>query len=69
MKQLIEQFEEKQYSTIGVKTVDKKETHRYGIVEPKESSSADRLSKIVDLIEKPKQVLPIRIWPSWVAIF
>ncbi len=53
LRQLIEQFEEKQSSVIGVKKVPEEETHRYGIIDPVEQQ--DRLYKVEKFVEKPAQ--------------
>lgn len=53
IKQLIKQYEYMEKSIIGVQSVNKNETDRYGIVDPIESS--EKLSEVKKLIEKPKQ--------------
>ncbi|MCM3739785.1 UTP--glucose-1-phosphate uridylyltransferase GalU [Oceanobacillus luteolus] len=52
LKQLIDQFDEKQSSIVGVQTVGEHETHRYGIVDP--STKEDRLYEVNHFVEKPK---------------
>lgn len=52
-KQLINQYNETGSSVIGVQTVPDNETHRYGIIDP--ISSNDRLYKVSNFVEKPKQ--------------
>ena len=51
LKQLIDQFDEKQRSVIGVQTVPDGETDRYGIIDPSEKDG--RLYKVKNFIEKP----------------
>ncbi|MCJ8007985.1 UTP--glucose-1-phosphate uridylyltransferase GalU [Lederbergia wuyishanensis] len=53
LKQLIQQFEGKQRSVVGVQQVPEEETHRYGIVNP--SSNQGRLYEVNTFVEKPKQ--------------
>jgi UTP--glucose-1-phosphate uridylyltransferase len=53
LRQLINQFEEKQSSIIGVQRVPEEETNRYGIVDHGHSSG--RLYSVNQLVEKPKQ--------------
>ncbi len=55
-KQLIEQFNEKQASVVGVKTVSLDEVSSYGIVTPENTSDKDKkLLKLSDMVEKPKK--------------
>lgn len=51
LKQLIDQFEEKQSSIVGVQVVSDHETYRYGIVDP--SKKDGRLYQVHDFVEKP----------------
>lgn len=51
LKQLINQFEERQRSIIGVQTVPDGETDRYGIIDP--AGKDGRLYKVKTFIEKP----------------
>lgn len=51
LKQLIDQFDKKQRSVVGVQTVSVSETHRYGIVDP--SMKEDRLYQVHHFVEKP----------------
>ncbi|BCB05764.1 UTP--glucose-1-phosphate uridylyltransferase GalU [Bacillus sp. KH172YL63] len=53
LKQLINEFEEKQSSIIGVQEVADKDVSKYGVISPEDSSSNDNLVKIKDLVEKP----------------
>ena len=52
IKQLMEQFENTKKSVIGVQTVNEKETHRYGIVDPIDANG--RLFSVNKFVEKPK---------------
>ncbi|MFF2497403.1 UTP--glucose-1-phosphate uridylyltransferase GalU [Peribacillus sp. NPDC058075] len=51
LKQLINQFEETNNSVIGVQTVPKEETNRYGIIDP--SFQDGRLYQVENFVEKP----------------
>lgn len=51
LKQLINEFEEKQSSIIGVQEVADKDVSKYGVISPEDSSSNDNLVKIKDLVE------------------
>lgn len=51
IQQLIEQYEVKQKSIIGVQEVPYEETHRYGIVEPK--TKQGRRYEVSQFVEKP----------------
>ncbi|MED3985214.1 UTP--glucose-1-phosphate uridylyltransferase GalU [Peribacillus simplex] len=51
LKQLINQFEETNNSIIGVQTVPKEETNRYGIIDP--SFKNGRLYQVENFVEKP----------------
>ncbi|WP_275097495.1 UTP--glucose-1-phosphate uridylyltransferase GalU [Sedimenticola hydrogenitrophicus] len=51
MNQMMEVFNDRQVSVIGVERIDPSMTHKYGIV--KTAESAERLSKIIGIIEKP----------------
>lgn len=51
LKQLINQFEEKNSSIIGVQTVPKEETNRYGIIDP--AFQEGRLYQVENFVEKP----------------
>ncbi|MCD8799437.1 UTP--glucose-1-phosphate uridylyltransferase GalU [Mammaliicoccus sciuri] len=53
IKQLMEQYETTGKSVIGVQTVPNSETHRYGIIDPKEQ--IDRLYEVEKFVEKPEQ--------------
>jgi UTP--glucose-1-phosphate uridylyltransferase len=64
LKQLIEQFEEKQSSIIGVQEVAKKDVSKYGVISPDGNPEAKNLYKISDLVEKPS----IEEAPSEIAI-
>ncbi|PZD97880.1 UTP--glucose-1-phosphate uridylyltransferase [Paenibacillus sambharensis] len=52
-RQLIEQYEHTGKSVIGVQTVDVDQTHRYGIVDPRDSIG--RLYEVNRFVEKPPQ--------------
>src|SRR5699024_11092690 len=52
LKQLINQYEEKESSVVGVQQVPDNETDRYGIVDP--STTGNRLYKVDHFVEKPK---------------
>ncbi|MFP3357303.1 UTP--glucose-1-phosphate uridylyltransferase GalU [Planococcus citreus] len=51
LKQLIDKYDEKQASIIGVQTVPESETHRYGIIDPERKSG--RCYDVRNFIEKP----------------
>ena len=51
LKQLIEAYDEYRTTILGVQTIDKKDTNKYGIIEGK--FIEDRVYKVNDLIEKP----------------
>ncbi|WP_411738694.1 UTP--glucose-1-phosphate uridylyltransferase GalU [Peribacillus sp. S4] len=51
LKQLINQFEETNNSIIGVQTVPKEETNRYGIIDP--AFQEGRLYQVENFVEKP----------------
>ncbi|MED3758922.1 UTP--glucose-1-phosphate uridylyltransferase GalU [Peribacillus frigoritolerans] len=51
LKQLINQFEETNNSVIGVQTVPKEETNRYGIIDP--AVQDGRLYQVDNFVEKP----------------
>jgi UTP--glucose-1-phosphate uridylyltransferase len=51
LKQLINQFEETNTSIIGVQTVPKEETNRYGIIDPAVQNG--RLYQVENFVEKP----------------
>ncbi|WP_044749193.1 UTP--glucose-1-phosphate uridylyltransferase GalU [Bacillus alveayuensis] len=53
LKQLIDTFEEKQSSIIGVQEVAKEDVSKYGIIEIDKEGSEDGLFKVKDLVEKP----------------
>lgn len=53
LRQLINQYNQINCSVVGVKNVNENETHRYGIINPYESTG--RLYEVKDFIEKPKQ--------------
>ncbi|NLJ18271.1 UTP--glucose-1-phosphate uridylyltransferase GalU [Globicatella sulfidifaciens] len=63
LKQLINQFEEKQSSIIGVQQVPGELTERYGIVDPGKRVT-DRLYEVDHFVEKP----PLGTAPSNLAI-
>ncbi len=62
LKQLIDVYEEKGASVLGVQTVDKSQVDKYGIVAGEKIG--DRLYKVSGLVEKP----PVSEAPSNVAI-
>lgn len=51
IKQLMELFEEKQTSVIGVQKVDQQQTHRYSIINP--LSQVGRAYEVQQFVEKP----------------
>jgi UTP--glucose-1-phosphate uridylyltransferase len=51
IKQLINEYEKTNSSVIGVQTVPENETHRYGIIDPKENN--ERRYSVNTLVEKP----------------
>ncbi|WP_349727924.1 UTP--glucose-1-phosphate uridylyltransferase GalU [Peribacillus frigoritolerans] len=51
LKQLMNQFEETNHSIIGVQTVPKDETNRYGIIDP--AFQDGRLYQVENFVEKP----------------
>ncbi|WP_239733231.1 MULTISPECIES: UTP--glucose-1-phosphate uridylyltransferase GalU [Mammaliicoccus] len=53
IKQLMEQYEATGKSVIGVQTVPETETHRYGIIDPKDQ--VERLYEVNRFVEKPEQ--------------
>lgn len=53
LKQLIEKFNETNYSILGVQTVPKKDVCKYGNITPN-SDILNRTVEVKDLIEKPK---------------
>lgn len=62
IKQLINQFNEKKSTILGVQNVEKDEVYKYGIVDG--NIENDRLYKVKSLIEKPS----IEVAPSNIAI-
>ncbi|GGH76624.1 UTP--glucose-1-phosphate uridylyltransferase [Pullulanibacillus pueri] len=54
LKQLINQYEATHSSIIGVQEVPKDQTHRYGIIDPKDMASG-RLVSVNKFVEKPVQ--------------
>lgn len=64
LKQLINMFEEKQGSIIGVQKVAEEEVSKYGVIDIEEEDGNKGLFKIRDLVEKPS----IEEAPSQVAI-
>ncbi|MGL5382540.1 MAG: UTP--glucose-1-phosphate uridylyltransferase GalU [Culicoidibacterales bacterium] len=56
LKQLINAYNEKQSSVLGVQTVDITDVDKYGIVAPSKTVPVEgRLAKLSDMVEKPKQ--------------
>lgn len=56
LKQLINAYNEKQASVLGVQTVDISDVDKYGIVAPSQTVPVEgRLAKLSDMVEKPKQ--------------
>lgn len=53
IKQLIDEYNNTGSSVIGVQTVAENQTHRYGIIDPKNNS--DRLYEVNTFVEKPAQ--------------
>lgn len=56
IQQLAEQYEKTGCSVIGVKEVPENQTHRYGIIDPKEQNG--RLFEVKNFVEKPKENPP-----------
>lgn len=56
LKQLVDMYEEKQASVIGVQTVAESDVDKYGIVQPSTTTTFNnkRLYKLSDMVEKPK---------------
>lgn len=52
IKQLIAQYEQTQFSVIGVQSVPHEETNRYGIIDP--INNENRLYRVRQFIEKPE---------------
>lgn len=56
LKQLINAYNEKQASVLGVQTVAISDVDKYGIVAPSKTVPVEgRLAKLSDMVEKPKQ--------------
>ncbi|MGL4624145.1 MAG: UTP--glucose-1-phosphate uridylyltransferase GalU [Culicoidibacterales bacterium] len=56
LKQLINAYDEKQASVLGVQTVSLNDVDKYGIVAPSKSvAQSGRLVKLADMVEKPQQ--------------
>ncbi|MGL5295549.1 MAG: UTP--glucose-1-phosphate uridylyltransferase GalU [Culicoidibacterales bacterium] len=56
LKQLINAFNDKQASVLGVQTVGINDVDKYGIVAPSKTVPVEgRLAKLSDMVEKPKQ--------------
>ena len=51
LKQLIDQYDNKQASIIGVQTVDDDQTHRYGVIDP--NAVEGRCYGVSNFVEKP----------------
>ncbi|MGD6967752.1 UTP--glucose-1-phosphate uridylyltransferase GalU [Rossellomorea vietnamensis] len=64
LKQLIDEFEDKQSSIIGVQQVEDKDISKYGVIAPENDKHEGNLVKIKDLVEKP----PLEEAPSRLAI-
>ncbi|APH03563.1 UTP--glucose-1-phosphate uridylyltransferase GalU [Bacillus weihaiensis] len=59
LKQLINAFEEKGSSIVGVQEVSREETSKYGVIDIAETNSENSILKVKDLVEKPDpQVAP-----------
>lgn len=54
LKQLMDAFEEKKVSILGVQKVSDEDVNKYGIVSLTNKDSKNKLNKINDVIEKPK---------------
>lgn len=57
MSQLIEQYNKVNKPVVALMKVDKKDTHKYGIVKIKEKID-DRLLRLSDMVEKPQKDAP-----------
>jgi UTP--glucose-1-phosphate uridylyltransferase len=64
LKQLINAFEEKQSTVIGVQEVALEEVSKYGVIDIESSNQEKGLFKVKDLVEKPS----IEETPSQIAI-
>ncbi|MGD7023383.1 UTP--glucose-1-phosphate uridylyltransferase GalU [Rossellomorea vietnamensis] len=53
LKQLIDEFEDKQSSIIGVQEVADQDVSKYGVIAPENDNYSGNLVKIKDLVEKP----------------
>ncbi|TYS12939.1 UTP--glucose-1-phosphate uridylyltransferase GalU [Rossellomorea vietnamensis] len=53
LKQLIDEFEDKQSSIIGVQQVADQDVSKYGVIAPEDENYEGNLVKIKDLVEKP----------------
>jgi len=53
LKQLIDEFEKREASIIGVQEVNDEDVSKYGIVNFEESTYSDKIFKVLDLVEKP----------------
>jgi UTP--glucose-1-phosphate uridylyltransferase len=53
LKQLINAFEEKQCSIIGVQKVSKEDVSKYGVIDIEHTQTEKGLYKVKDLVEKP----------------
>ena len=57
LKQLIDVYDKKKASIVGVQTVEEKNVNKYGIVKPsksfKDHDTDGRLYRLVDMVEKP----------------
>lgn len=62
LKQMIEIYEKYQSSVLGVQTVERKDVHKYGIVDGVQLEN--RVYKVSDMVEKPS----IDVAPSNVAV-
>lgn len=56
LKQMVAQYEQHQYSVLGVLNVERRETSSYGIVasSPISKKAGERVSKMSAIVEKPK---------------
>ncbi|MEO5339492.1 MAG: UTP--glucose-1-phosphate uridylyltransferase [Magnetococcus sp. MYC-9] len=53
MEQMCDRFEQLQNPMVAIMTVAQQETHKYGILDPLEEPTADRLVRARGLVEKP----------------
>lgn len=55
LKQLIDAYNQKQASIVGVQEVSQDDVSKYGIVSPANNTNTERLIKLQGMVEKPKK--------------